>query len=264
MDTASFIILFRETLEAALVIGIILSYLHKIKQTQHNKFVYGGIATGILACLLVAFAFVTFFSGFTGRAEQLFEGITMLVAGLLITWMVFWMLRQSHKIKKETEQRVQLAVDNNKKLELFLLPMIAILRDGVESVIFLNAIRFTSSSGVILGGVLGIAAAIFLGYLIFVAAKRVNLKLFFSITSIFLILLTAGLFANATHEFQEAGVIPESSMKVWNTESIVSETGTYGSILKSMFGYMSNPNLLEVLIYLSYIAFVMVLWRKTR
>ncbi len=101
----SFIITFRETLEAALVVGIILSYLVRIKQTKYNSVVYIGIALGIIASIIGALLFTIVAGGFTGRAAEIFEGITMLVGALLLTTMILWMMNQKH-IAKELEDKV--------------------------------------------------------------------------------------------------------------------------------------------------------------
>lgn len=264
-DIASFVVVFRETLEAALIVGIILAYLYKVKQTGFNKLVYAGVVAGILASIVAALLFLKVASGFEGEAEALFEGVAMLLAAALITWMVLWMLKQRHTIRTETEKRVQIALDNGKKIELFLLPAIAVLREGVETVIFLGAISVAGAQAgsIALGSALGMGAAILLGYLIFVAAKRINLKHFFTASSIILILLAAGLSAHGVHELQEASIIPVVVEHVWDTNGIVDENGALGSMLKAMLGYNGNPSLLEVLSYAAYLSAVAILWRKT-
>ncbi|MCK5194637.1 MAG: FTR1 family protein, partial [Desulfobulbaceae bacterium] len=89
----SFIITFRETLEAALVVGIVLSYLYRVKQTKHNNVVYAGIFSGLVASIIGAVLFTKLAGGFTGRAEEIFEGITMLIGALLLTTMILWMMK---------------------------------------------------------------------------------------------------------------------------------------------------------------------------
>lgn len=96
----SFIITFRETLEAALVVGIVLSYLYRVKQTKHNNIVYAGVISGIVASIIGAILFTALAGGFTGRSEEIFEGITMLAGALLLTTMILWMMKQKHIAKK--------------------------------------------------------------------------------------------------------------------------------------------------------------------
>jgi high-affinity iron transporter len=136
----SFIISFREVLEAALVVGIILSYLVKTKQTKHNNVVYYGVISGILASIIGAFLFTKIAGGFSGRAEEIFEGVTMLAGAFLLTTMILWMMRQKH-IAKEIEQRVDTEIKNTHKFGLFALVFIAVLREGIETVIFLRVLK---------------------------------------------------------------------------------------------------------------------------
>lgn len=257
----NFIITFRETLEVALIIGIILSYLTRTKQTKYNNVVYVGIISGIVASIIGALLFTKIAGGFTGRAEEIFEGITMLVGALLLTTMILWMMEQKH-IARELEHRVGEELAEVHKFGLFLLVFIAVLREGIETVIFLGAMSFASTNNNMIGALAGIIVAIFLGYVIFVGSMKINIKKFFNITSILLILFAAGLVAHGIHELQEAKIIPTVIEHVWNINPILDENGHIGSILKGLFGYNGDPSLIEMLSYLIYLVFVLVLWRN--
>jgi len=264
----SFIITFREALEAALIVGIILSYLVRTKQTEYNNVVYMGVLSGIVASIIGALLFVRLAGGFTGRAEQIFEGTTMLIGALLLTTMILWMMKQRH-IALELELRVKTELTENHRLGLFLLMFVAVLREGIETVIFLGAASFVSSSNSLIGASAGIVAAILLGYAIFVGSMKINLKRFFNMTGILLILFAAGLVAYGVHELQEAKIIPTWVEHLWDINPSVNPDGTYpllhengygGSILKGLFGYNGNPSLLEVLSYVTYLGLVLILW----
>jgi high-affinity iron transporter len=264
----SFIITFREALEAALMVGIILSYLVRTKQTEYSNVVYMGVLSGIVASIIGALLFVRLAGGFTGRAEQIFEGTTMLIGALLLTTMILWMMKQRH-IALELELRVKTELTENHRLGLFLLMFVAVLREGIETVIFLGAASFVSSSNSLIGASAGIVAAILLGYAIFVGSMKINLKRFFNMTGILLILFAAGLVAYGVHELQEARVIPTWVEHLWDINPSVNPDGTYpllhengyvGSILKGLFGYNGNPSLLEVLSYVTYLGLVLILW----
>ena len=264
----SFIITFREALEAALIVGIILSYLVRTKQTEYSNVVYMGVLSGIVASIIGALLFVRLAGGFTGRAEQIFEGSTMLIGALLLTTMILWMMKQRH-IALELELRVKTELTENHRLGLFLLMFVAVLREGIETVIFLGAASFVSSSNRLIGASAGIVAAIVLGYAIFVGSMKINLKRFFNMTGILLILFAAGLVAYGVHELQEAKIIPTWVEHLWDINPSVNPDGTYpllhengygGSILKGLFGYNGNPSLLEVLSYVTYLGFVLILW----
>lgn len=268
---AGFIITFREILEAALIVGIILSYLVRTHQTQYKKTVLWGTLSGIGASILGAFLFSKFAGGFSGRTEEIFEGITMLVGAALLTTMILWMMKQKH-IAQELEQKVasELQADT-RGLGLFLLVFVAILREGIETVIFLSSASFSAGDSTIIGAIAGIIFAIAVGYALFIGALNINLKRFFNLTSILLILFAAGLVAHGVHELQEAGVIPIIIEHVWDINPPINPDGTYpplhekgviGELLKGLFGYNGNPSLLEVLSYLGYLTLVLLLWRK--
>ncbi len=268
---SSFVITFREVLEAALVIGIVLSYLAKTKQTHYNPAVYMGVVYGVAASILGAFLFTWLLGGFTGSAEQVFEGMTMLIGALLLTTMILWMMKQK-QIAVELEHRVAAELDKAHKWGLLLLVFFAVLREGIETVIFLKAASFSSPGNTLVGASAGIIAAIFLGYTIFFGSTKINLKKFFNITSFLLILFAAGLVAHGIHELQEAGVIPTLIEHVWDINPSVKPGGAYplmhekgyvGSFLKSMFGYNGNPSLIEVMSYLVYLLLVLGIWKNT-
>ena len=197
----SFIITFREVLEAALVVGIILSYLVRVKQTKYNTVVYAGVISGIVASIIGAVLFTKLAGGFTGSAEEIFEGITMLVGAALLTTMILWMMRQKH-IAKELENRVATELTEAHKFGIFSLVFVAILREGIETVIFLRAATLVSTGNAMIGALTGIIAAVLLGYAIFLGSMKINIKRFFNITSMLLILFAAGLVAHGVHELQ--------------------------------------------------------------
>jgi len=265
----SFIITFRETLEVALIIGIILGYLSRTKQTRFNNIVYIGIVSGIIASIIGALLFNYLTGGFSGRAEEIFEGTTMLIGAFLLTTMIFWMMRQK-QISRQLEHKVETRIHKAKKFGLFLLVFVAVLREGIETVIFLGAASFVSTNNNLIGALTGIIAAIFLGYLIFVGSMKINIKKFFNITSIILILFAGGLVAHGVHEFQEAGIIPSLIEHIWDINPSINPNGSYplfhekgyiGSILKGLFGYNGDPSLIEILSYLIYLIMVFIIWK---
>ena len=260
----SFLVTSRETLEASLVIGIVLAYLNRTNNQNYRKTVYYGIVFGILASIISAFVFTFFSKEIEGNAEKIFEGATMLVGAFLLTTMILWMMRQRH-ISKEIEGKVEKHLMSAEPLfshiGIFMLIFVAIIREGVETVIFLNAINYASGINFI-GGTLGIIAAILVGYLFFVSTKKINLKKLFNVSSILLILFAAGLVAHAVHELEEAGAVSGIITPVFDINSILNENGLIGSFLKGMFGYNGNPSLLEVIAYASYLGIIFYLYRR--
>jgi high-affinity iron transporter len=262
--------MFREALEASLIVGIVLGYLAKTKQTKYNNVVYLGVVSGVVASIFGALLFNAVAGGFTGRNEQIFEGITMLVGALLLTTMILWMMKQKH-VAKELEQKVATEIKEAHRFGLFSLVFISILREGIETVIFLGAVSFVSVDNSLIGALAGLTSAILLGYIMFVGSRQINLKKFFNATSIILILFAAGLVAHGIHELQEASVVPTVVEHVWDINLPLNPDGSYpflhekgyvGEIMKGLFGYNGNPSLIEVISYLAYLVTIFILWRN--
>lgn len=268
--TAALIITLRETLEAALIVGILLAYLKKTTNQKHNRFIWFGVLAGILLSVVLASIFQNVYGGFEGRAEELYEGITMLIAAGLITWMILWMLTQRQKLRKNLEDKAQTHIERDYPIGLFFLSFIGVAREGIETVIFLQAALIQSDKvSVFGGGLLGIVLAVILSYLLFKGIAKIPLRKFFAVTSVLLILFAAGLTAHGLHELQEAKVVPVFSQEMWDinpavvTEGVypvLHEKGAIGGLLKGLFGYNGNPTLLEILSYGLYLVFIFGLW----
>lgn len=261
--SASLMITLRETLEASLVVGIILAYLKKTGNLQYKKTVWYGVGAGIVLSLVLAIIFQTTLGGFEGRAEEIYEGITMIFASGLLTWMILWMLTQRHKIKKDIETKVSSHIAKNYTTGLFLLSFIAVVREGIETIIFMQATLLNYQAlHAFGGGIVGIILAVSLAVLLFKGIVNVSLRKFFTFSSVILILFAAGLLAHGVHEFQEAGIIPTYIAHLWNLNHILNEKGVFGEFLKAMFGYNGNPSLFEVLAYIIYLGVISKFWWK--
>ena len=259
----SFLVLFRETLEAALVVGIVLGYLARTGQTRYRLTVWGAVAAGAAASVLIAWLFQRLAGGFEGRAEQIFEGLVMLAGAALLTTLIVWMAgKRDAAVKLEHGVERHLAPGGSHGVGLFLLVFLSVVREGVESVIFLGAARFGTGSGSLWGALAGLAAASLLGFLLFRGAVRVRLGLFFTVTNVLLLLFAAGLVAHGLHELVEAGWLPALVDPVWDLNPLLPEQGLLGSLLRGLFGYNGNPSLLELLGYAAYAAVAASLWRS--
>lgn len=207
---SAFVVTFRESLEAALVVGIILAYLNKSGNPKFEKSVWHGVALGVVASIALAVVFNVYLGGFEGRAEEIYEGIMYLTAALLITWMVVWMWRQGKNIKVNVEKKIAVHLDKNYTWGVMLLAFVTVLREGIETVIFMQAAFVKDNSlMVFLGGAVGVVGAVALGYAIFRGALKFPVRKFFMVTSILLAIFAVNLLINAAEEFGEAGVIPE-------------------------------------------------------
>lgn len=257
----SFLIVFRESLEAALIVGIVFAFLKKNKMTQYYYLVLTAIAAALGASLFGAYLFSLLESGFTGFAEELFEGVTMILAAGFLTYMIVWLYKQKNA-KKALEQKLIKHIDGVHKSSLFFLVFFAILREGIETVLFMNAIVFSSGQVAFAGGFLGLFVALVVGYLLFVMEMKLPMKKFFQVSGALLIFFAAGLLAHGIHELQEAGIIPIIVEHLYDMNHIFDEKSQLGEIAKGVFGYNGNPSLIEVLSYVGYVLAAFMLFAR--
>jgi high-affinity iron transporter len=253
----------REGLEASLIVGIVLAYLAKTDNRQHMRVVWAGVAAAVLVSVVTGALLFFTVGELEGRAEQIFEGVAMFSAVGVLTWMIFWMRRQAMGIKRDLESRVQGAVAAGSAVGLASVVFFAVLREGWETALFLFAISESSTPGVTaVGAVIGLVVAVTLGVLLYRGSRRLDLRQFFTVTGILLIVFAAGLLAHGIHEFQEAGLLPETVEHVWNTNALVGEDSTAGEFLTALVGYNGNPSLLEVVAWATYLVAALVFFLR--
>lgn len=251
---ASFLLALREGLEAALIIGIVLGALRKLQRNDLVPTVWAGVGSAIIISLAAGIGLYAIGVELEGQAENIFEGLTMLLAAGVLTWMIFWMNRQSHSIKTDLEQGVNRTVSLSDKRGLFWLAFLAVVREGIELALFLTAATFASSAeSTLVGALLGLGTAVLLGWTLFATTVRLDLRRFFQVTGILLILFSAGLVAHGVHELVEAGLLPALIDPIWDINTLIPETSFVGMILKTLFGYNANPALMEMLAYFGYL-----------
>jgi high-affinity iron transporter len=251
---ASFLLALREGLEAALIIGIVLGALRKLQRNDLATTVWAGVGSAIFVSFAAGIGLYAIGVELDGQAEQIFEGLTMLLAAGVLTWMIFWMNRQSRSIKSDLEQGVNRTLLATDKRGLFWLAFLAVVREGIELALFLTAATFASSTvSTVVGALLGLGTAVLLGWILFATTVRLDLRRFFQITGILLILFAAGLVAHGVHELVEAGLLPALIDPVWGINTLIPETSFVGMILKTLFGYNANPTLMEMLAYFGYL-----------
>ncbi len=251
---ASFLLSLREGLEAALIIGIVLGVLLKLKRADLNGVVWRGVGLAVLLSLVAAIALNLLGMEFEGKGEEIFEGVTMLLAAGVLTWMILWMRNHGRSLKGEIEEQISQAALGSGQKALFALAFLAVFREGIELALFLLAARLTSSPlQTISGALLGLLSAAILGWMLFSSAVKLSLHGFFRTTNILLIIFAAGLVGLGIHEFNEAGVIPSVIENVWDINGILSDKSETGLLLKALVGYNGNPSLTEVIAYTAYL-----------
>lgn len=252
---AAFLVTLREGLEAALIVSIILAYLARTRNYQLFPTVWLGAGVAVVVSLAAGAVLFWTLGQLSGRAEAIFEGVAMFSAVLVLTYMVIWMKRQARNIKAHLEAQLQSALATGSVLAMASLAFIIVVREGIETVLFMfGVVASTTPTAATIGGLLGLAIAIAIGYAGYKGAKWLNLSTFFNVTGALLILFAAGLLAFGIHEFQEAGLFPIVVGEVWNINHVLDEGQGLGSFLKALFGYNGNPALLEVSFYFGYLA----------
>jgi high-affinity iron transporter len=263
---ASLLLSLREGVEAALIIGIVLAVLGKMGHKELRASVWQGAVAAIALSILAGLVFTWIGAEFTGRGEQIFEGTAMFIATVFLTWMIVWLNKQSGSMGKKLEADVNNASQLiRSRSALFGLSFLAVGREGFELALFLTAIQLTAHGlQTIFGAILGLGLAAVLGWVMFSSSKRLSLRYFFGITNVLLVLFAAGLLAHGVHEFNEAGIIPAVVEHVWNINSIVDESKSFGQFLVALFGYNGDPSLTEVLAYGLYLVSALFYLKKTK
>jgi len=258
---ANFLIGLREGLEAALVVSIIVAYLVRIGQRHLLPKVWAGVGAAV-GLSVVAGAVLTFTTAtLTDRALEIFAGVTSLAAVGLITWMIFWMARNARNLKAHLHGSIDEAVLRS-GWALAVVAFFAVLREGLETALFLWAGAQSSGSGAepLIGGLIGIALAIGLGYLLYIGALRVHLATLFFWTGILLVIIAAGVLRYAVHEFQEAGVLPGVDAYVFDLTGSVDPDGALVALVRGFFNLAPAMTALEIIAWAGYIAVTLPLF----
>ena len=223
---AELIIMFREVLEASLIIGILFTYLKKSNNESSLKMLWSGVGSAILASILASFLFQIVAGGFEGNASKIFEGVVMIIASIVLTTMIIWMA-QNKNISEDLKNKAKESLSAGFKYGIFTLAFVAVFREGVEIILFLYAIAVKDGISVfpsIIGSILGLLA----GYAIFVQGVKIPLKKFFNVTSVFLIFVAAGMLTYGVHELESGGVIPYIGGSIEVKESSIIATRANG------------------------------------
>ena len=251
----SFLITLREGLEAGLIVAIILAYLKSTNQRAQFRTVFIAAVTAVAVSLVVGAAIFAVAGEFEGRAAEAFEGLAMLVAVGVLSWMIVWMKRQSAGIRKTLEHDLAEAVGMGSVFALALIPFSAILREGLETAVFLFAATRTATPfESTVGATAGILFAIGLSWGIYSGGYRLNLRVFFNVTGVLLIILAGGLLVNGLEELHEARVISNLGPHVWDTYNTLPDNSHLGRYLSTILGYDSSPYLGQVAAYVTYLA----------
>jgi high-affinity iron transporter len=206
------LVVLREGFEASLVVGIVLAFLNRTGRRDGFWPVWLGAAAALFLSVATGALLFAIGAELEGAAEKVFEGTAMLVAASLLTWMIFWMRRRARTIRRELEEQVETALGTGSALGLAMVAFVGVLREGVETALFLfGTVEGSNRLVASISGAAGLAAAVLLGYAFYRGAARLDLRRFFTVTSVLLLAFAAWLLAQGLHELQEAGALPEST-----------------------------------------------------
>lgn len=251
-----FLIMFREGLEAALIVSLIASYLKRTQRGQWLGVVWIGVIVAVALCLALGIFINETTGEFPQKQQELFEGLVAVVAVCILTYMVFWMRKVSRSVKVHLEGAIDNALNSSKRQGWALVAMVffAVAREGLESVFFLLA-AFQQDVGIAapIGAMLGLACAIVVGMLIYWGGIKLHLAKFFKWTSLFILFVAAGLAAGAIRAFHEAGLWNHFQDISFDLSNQLSTHSLLGTLLEGMFGYQEAPSVSEVAVYFLYL-----------
>jgi len=250
---SSFLITLREGLEASLILAILLTYLKKTDRWADARYVWSGTAAACGSCLVAGIVIFVVLDGLNGKVEYAVEGFIALFAMAVLTHMIFWMRSHARTLGKELRDKVNESVGS----ALAVIAFVAVAREGLETVLFLLSAETESASGshVVVGGIIGLAVSIVIGFVVYRSGNRLNLRTFFNVTAVLLLLFAAGLAGKAVHELRELvgwedGWLVSSA---WSLESGVWASGTFHDFMRSLFAWHNNPENIRVIAYFAYL-----------
>jgi high-affinity iron transporter len=255
----------REGVEAALIVAIVLAYLSRTGNAAHASKVWLGAGSAVVLSLAFGLVIYQSVGSLEEPWEQLFEGAAMLIAAVVVTWMLFWMRRNASRASSELRAAVDRALDNGSAWGLAVLAFTAVIREGLETSLFLVGQAQSAESGagsVLLGALVGLIVAALIGVVIYRGSRRINLGAFFRWTGIALVFIAAGLLSHAVHELIEIGVIPFGTNTAFDISAYLSHENGIGQFLRAILGYTATPEVTTLVVHVAYLVIVLALYLR--
>ncbi len=260
----TYVIGLREGLEAALIVSIVAAFLRRQGQREALRYVWLGVGIAVLLCAAVGVALQLLNEDLPQPRQEQLETVVGICAVAIVTFMIVWMRRNAAGLRGEIERSAAAALAAGSVVGLVAMAFFAVLREGLETAVFLLA-AFQASSNALtagLGALLGILTAIVIGAGLYRGGIRINLARFFRVTAVFLVLIAAGLLATAMHTAHEGGWINSLQGQALDLSWLVVPGTVTSSLLTGMLGLQALPTQGEVLVYLLYAVpmLLFVLW----
>ncbi len=249
-------IFFRESLEASLIVGVLLAYLHRVGRPDRAAAVWWGVGIALALDIAVGVAGFHLLQSYPGsRLQALLEAATYLVATGLLTWMSFWMKRRARGLRREMEAQLAAALAaGSSALALPLLAFVTVGREGLETVLFMLALALGSRPFALgLGAAVGLGLGLGVSYWMYRLGRRLPLAVFFNALGVVLLLFAAGLLADGVQDLQRLGWLPFATRAVWHSGSLLSEHSVLGGLLHGFFGYAQAPSSLQLAAYIAFL-----------
>jgi high-affinity iron transporter len=251
------LIVFREVLEAALIIGIVLTATRGV--TGRARSIALGIVTGIGGACLVAYFADTLAQAAEGMGPELFNAGVLLAATAMLAWHNLWMVQHGRALATEMSRVGQDVSTGNRPVQvLAIVVALAVLREGAEVVLFAYGIAAagTDTGTLFMGGLLGIMAGMVVGGGLYLGMLRIPTRHLFAVTSGLLVLLAAGMAAQASAYLIQAGLLPAIKPVLWDTSAVLSEKSVFGQMLHTLVGYVDRPAGMQLLVYVFAVALI--------
>ena len=267
--TTGFLIGLREGVEAALIVAIVLAYVVRTGNGRHIPKIWLGSGVAVIMSVALGLLIFNTVGSFEEPYEQLFEGSAMLLAAVVVTWMLFWMRRQSMNLRGELQAAVDRVLSEGTAWGLAVLAFTAVIREGVETALFLAGQATSADTGagsVLVGAILGLGVAVLIGWGFYRGSRAIDLRRFFRWTGIALVFIAAGLLSHAVHEFIEvaesSGVAVIGSQTAFDISAVLSHDDGIGQFLRAIFGYSASPEVLTFVVHVAYVVAILTLYLR--
>lgn len=260
----TFLIAFRESLEAFLLVGILIAYLRRVGGRQYIKWIYAGVVAGVLASLAAAFVLQVVVSQFSNEIYRAYltAGI-MLVATIVLTYMAVWMQKQAKAHTAHATKQLETYISSGNIFGIALLAFVSVWRDGLETVLFFSALSYGGEAPSLAGALIGFGLGIVIVWLLISGTRSVPLGTLFRWTSLLLVVIAAGLLGSAVNILQGVKLLPGTTAPLFDVSGVLSDQSGAGAFLRGLFGYNATPTPLQFALWLAFLVVAVVLWNRS-